>query len=345
MAIRYDIVLDNNLVYKIQYICFGSLNSLHDITEPRGLRQSETLSASNLSMREMVQQFEVSKIQYIRYHFGWMNSPLSAAQLEIYKREIKLIISELPCIKDIIFLDMGEQYAYVRVKNQPADKVMFALTVLRNLTAEVFQFDNGVPKGGYFLLRHHNVSVLNSLVFSSILPCNNTTDWSRSTEYVLVTDYMNYNGESSYFNAHTFGMESYRRFMAQDNYAPWVQGSFAENGNGYRRNSHFINDRVVFEGADLAAPSILLNQDHTEEMPSFRVRLEGLIPLPYNSANSPWRTMTDAHSIPGDSFPVIPGMFRDAAVGFYVGQGHMPFGEHENTGARFVALLDYINTL
>lgn len=346
MAIRYDIVLDNNLVYAIQYVCFGVLNGLVDNSEPRGLMRDQSGLESGVNYRSLGSNFKVDKIEYIRYNYGWMNNDLIAEQVNAFTAEAKMLISQLPSIQDIVFFDYQTKHAYVRVKNQPADKVMFALTVLRNLVGCVKQHwkSNGEHAGGYFLLRRMGLSPLKALVFYGFLPANTTTDWSTAGNptYAILSDYPNFNSESNVFNFSTFGLGAYRRFLAQEDYNPWIQGTFAENGHGYKRNSHFSNAYHMFEGLDLSSPAVDFTENHTEQNPRFYMRFERIQGFRYGGSN-PYRTLLDCHSIVGDEEPLFPNMAFDPTIGFYLSD--IPFDHVSNTGARVTAFVEYLTNL
>lgn len=346
MAIRYDIVLDNNLIYNIQYVCFGVLNGLVTGQEPRGLNRETSGRLSGSNYRTLGRDFDVNKIQYIRYDYSWMNNPLDDQMLTAYEQEVKLIISQLPTMQDIVFFDYETKHAYVRVKDQPADKVMFILTLLRNLVGCVKQYwrSNGVHQGGYFLLRRMGIAPLKALVFYGFLQGNTTTDWSApgNPEYLFLSDYPNFNSESNLFNFSTFGLGSYRRFIAQEDYNPWVQGSFAEQGHGYKRNSHYSSAYELFEGLNLSSPAVEFNEYHTEDRPRFYMRLEQIAGYRFGGT-SPYRTLLDCHSIIGDEESLFPDIGFDPTVGFFLSA--VPFESFPNTGERFDAFVEYISTL
>lgn len=353
MAISYDILLDNNLIYRIKYACFGSLNALQNQNMPYGVQQSETMRDNGLpnsssSLRTLEDSFRVEDVKYIRYRWDWKDSYLSDVKKAVYLKEVKLLLSELPFIQDIIFFE--EDFVYVSVKNQPADKVMFALSVVRNLTFDVSYSwcSLGNHKGGYFALRDRGLSPLQSLVFSQFVGVSRSTDWSSGTaeSYNYVGEQPHFNSESHLFNLQTFGLESYKRLLEKDpEYAPWFQGSFAENRHGYKRGSHFSTARVRFEGFDGDGDvlSVDINGYIRFDTSPLNLGQTGSV------CTAAYRSLFDCFAEAGDETPLLPNWFRNSALGFFTRSSVFSSDAEgvavDNNGTRFEYMLDYINSL
>ncbi len=262
MSVAYDIVLKDNKKVCRNDICFGAMNSF-----PWSSQMVDTHTRTNTeATRQVCAGMSTSDMAMIQYHptpnfaFNFWSSPeglptrnaeyteeeraISNQQersdafrkrcLANYFREMKLIVDDVPMLKNCLTVHPILKITRTHIKNFQADKVILATFLMRNLA----QYDFACT---YLMLRHHGYRPRVAALFSQIVRYQIGGLNSGS-----VTG--GQQGEASWIFSRWFGENAAIRYLRQDEEADqcWIQEPWVMQRCGYKRDSHLSNDNNTF---------------------------------------------------------------------------------------------------
>lgn len=258
MSVRYNVYLNNGKHIAISYICFGLLNrfpwshgqtyNLYRTREQRQIAEDE-LSSGN------VRPENVHFLQYMPedhfYTSAWSHEELKPTRnmvrfsnesgpeakkraLKAYFGEMKLLLADMPIFSDMVTVHPLAKCVRVYTHGQPADKVMLAMFMFRNLAQEDYIH-------GYLELRSKGYRPRAAAILTHYLYYTPPSPFSGGTWTERCLE------ESSWINPRTFGKNAFINMLKQDMDIEWAQDLFNVQSNGYHRDHHFRNDDVVFD--------------------------------------------------------------------------------------------------
>ena len=277
MRVKYRVHFSNNSAASYSSVCFRNL-----CTKVRNNTISYLFSSRNF-LTDVYQQ------TYKRLlHKQPKGKRLAGITSISYKepRYFRELLCDLPFLADIYTFDSGR--VFVDTVNQPADKVITALRLLRQTAANSCAITRH-KKAGYAYDR--------KLYAAMALFHIGVDEMGKS--YIQPS----FNSEYDLFDFSTFGKQSLEQFVNADaSFYPWQQADFIEQG-GYLREQQ----GVLFEMFD---DSIEMRAE---------LHKEGeYVTRPYTA--SPWKDLNRILSLPTEQAPLIGGrsiLFnREAYKGF-----------------------------
>lgn len=258
MAVLYDLVFNNNVRAPVSYVCYGLLNNLTNSSGVmNNLRPSVpgggTMSRSE---RDNIPGSPARNLSYVvlRYkeqcnQFQLQGSDTNEIVHARWESEMRLLTALMPSFRGCYIMNTRKGEFWVKVNGgtveeggMPADKTMFLLTIARNMCRYINS--ESWKKKGYSLLREKfGCDPLTALLVGDLFQITPASSWggggdsdNTNTQYRL--QYC-WTSESNIFHAKTFTKESLVQYLTQSpDWNPWKQKTFAENGNGYKRDSH-----------------------------------------------------------------------------------------------------------
>lgn len=255
MAVYYRVVTNSGRAY-VRYVCFGLLNRVPDLAEGRDAQQPRDVQEAS---RRLLQNITPRDIKYLEYDVtktfnwnSWSHPQLQPTRdavtiagesekdfqhrcLNNYFKVVKEVIDDLPMYKGFITFHQEQNVIRFHVKDQPSDKLMTAMFLLRNL--------NQTGSAIYLFAREMGYRPRVCAAIYGLYYMNLPTPFQRGSIS------MNCYGESSIFDPNTFGKQGLINFLRQDeSYSPWVQPNFDTTQRGYVRDSRMSTmDEYIFD--------------------------------------------------------------------------------------------------
>lgn len=241
MGVEFDLVYKDNRRIPLYGACFGCLNLGY---YPDGyLRRHSNLPHyfSNMNRSEMDGQMNdiwnsgFRNIKFLQWHIKDVNTSWNG--VANYCEAMQELIRSIPWMTGV---SIHPLLKVVRVDmNQPADKVMMTLFLLRNLCHYehyIYTYRN--------LLETHNFKPYAAAILSSLFVRDGGTPFARpSWKYNTV-------GEYNWLSPFTFGTRSLQRMLTEgENFNPWFQENFLVAGK-YLRDGNFREERLLFNSTN-----------------------------------------------------------------------------------------------
>lgn len=242
MSVLYDLIARDGRKLLMGGGCFGGLNNEGVLTN-WSLRNGDHNNrvAVNL-MEEFNNNLPQVMLRFYPHvnHGGW-----TAENSHTYWEDMQEIVDSLPWMRDMVILRPAGKFINFLTGDFPADKVMMAVFLLRNIA----QMQN--TANAYRAARNQGLTPLQAAVACSIMWLGNPGFGGQRAAGTA------YPGEYNFFNVYTFGRLSLRRFVRGE--AEWQLDSWQEL-NGYRRDQWFWeNDRTITNMAGTQRHRILLD--------------------------------------------------------------------------------------
>lgn len=255
MAVYYRVVTNSGRAY-IRYICFGLLNRVPDLTEGVDSNQRQDIRSQSGRILHNISPRDIKYLEYDTtaafYGNTWSHPELKPTRdliqltgeskkanqarcLSNYFKVAKEIIDDLPMYKGFITFHQEQKVIRFHVKDQPADKIMTAMFLLRNL--------NQQGSAIYLFAREMGYRPRVCTAIFGIYYLNLPTPFQRGA--ISMNGYT----ESSFFDLNTFGRQGLINFLKQEeSYQPWVQPNFDTTERGYVRDSSMSTmDEYIFD--------------------------------------------------------------------------------------------------
>lgn len=240
MGVEFDLVYRNNKRIPLYGACFGCLNLgeypdgyiRHHTNLPYAFEGMTPTQIKNQCREQWREGFE--NVHFLQWHIRSVSGNWNGAAN--YCEAMKELINDIPWMTGV---SVHSLLNVVRVDmNQPADKVMMTLFLLRNLC----HYEHYIST--YKNLREtHNFKPYAAAILSSLFVREGGTPFSQpSWKYNSV-------GEYNWLSPFTFGVQALGRMLTEGvSYNPWFQENFLTAGQ-YRRDSWFRDENIEFNGA------------------------------------------------------------------------------------------------
>lgn len=330
MTIYYNVVDKHRNRFPVDYVCFGLLNKItqyssgdcHDSSRfmPSNFREgtsTERRAYHNKAYTFFCENHTDMRAIELDFHDCLLNSySRGSEQLERacanYIREAKEMIDLFPFMKEITTVHPRLRVVRVKTFGQPMDKVMFCLTVLRNLYKEVANkmslgYYDGNTNNIYYVLDENLPDKKMQLIFIWVFEMYKYTNYSTVPAIQEFRVRPKFNTEYSVLNPSTFGKQSLLN-LYNDGEVSWYQGTFEESERGYWRDNRFYEERIQFPGAVIPQGYSMydgLSDDNQYGINYREVSYGGAL----------YRKMFDCFSVEGDE-PLIPNVVWTDLVGF-----------------------------
>lgn len=247
MSVYYNIVTKNRKRYPIQYICFGLLNRYRNICDTnfdsgsKFYKNTSYHSDFSDSPRDLVaieynykRQIEERSVQSIRNR-----------AMERYEEQVSYFLNSFDWVKSVAVLHKGLGIIRVQAAGVPADKVMFILTVIRNMTRNASDYagTSNPERDSNRKLEELFDNPRERFIFSWLMNVNYYSGWGSNLSSWRC--YPLFNDESNVLNSATFGKKALNRLIRGEE-PEWYQEDFDKTECGYMRESHFEEEDITF---------------------------------------------------------------------------------------------------
>jgi len=256
---NYAIEISNNKRVGINYVCFGMLNDIPTFkTATHRWDYNSKLNKGGITMPDVnAKNIRAVLVEYIRSSTVPMHIKekprFNRLFGKMFLEYIEKVFESFPCVSDIVTIHPKLKAIRVRTYDEPADKVMFALTLItRSITTVSNIYDNhcGCKKNIFSLAEfseQYFSDFKEKFLFTSLIAACRSVDFmSGLVKYFAAPEYIT---ESNLFNGATFGKKSLARFIKNEP-IEWVQQPLNRTRSGYMRDTHFISNMIFSDSAD-----------------------------------------------------------------------------------------------
>lgn len=315
MSIYYNIVTKERRRSPTRYACFGLLNQLGQHYDGNVNRHSPFFNPE-LGQRALSQSVGRSARNVTAIEFSYKETLLeehyeatAARIIPIYIEYVKNLVENFKIFRDCVSIRENLNVIRVSTVGHPSDKIMFCLSVIRNVLKWVVKYHSNTQfeSSALGMVQERIPDFKQRMIFLWIFDIyKNNAFASRPNTLGLKPAF---SSEYSLLNPATFGKQALRKLMNDEDSIEWFQPLFQDTVNGYLRDHHFSCDNIAFPGADLSTFRGRYHQTNPRQYDEQR--------YPTNAHIGPYlfRRLFDSLSVEADE-PLFDFCTWDDTVGF-----------------------------
>lgn len=315
MSIYYNIVTKDRKRSPTRYACFGLLNQLNSHHQGNIYRGSRFYNEDLFDAGIIHASINRDAANVIAIEFDYdaslredhYQSTINRV-VPIYISYIQNLIKEFATFRECVSIRPDKKVIRVTTVNQPCDKVLFCLSVIRNTMRWVAKYHtpryNETALG---LVEEKIPDFKKRMIFLWIFDIYKNGPFGDNPNSLGVKPA--FSSEYSLLNPATFGFHSLQQLYYNDANIEWFQPLFQESVSGYKRDHHFASNNTPFPGA---AIDVFRGRYHNTNARSYE---EDEYPRTALIGGYLYRRLFDSLSIPGDE-PLFDFCTWNEKVGF-----------------------------